>query len=216
LATKKLTNTTATAGEIQTAAASQKAVKKTVEKREKAAKNGQAVVKKATTSTSVPKKTTKKTDPVSEKKPAAKKAVPVKAPVSKTGLQKIIFQINFHTQLGQQLFITGDHPLLGNDETEQAVPLQYFNEEYWYLVLDLGAADIVDRDIQYHYLLKNADGILNYDWGNDKTINPAKINAEELLVTDSWNYAGYFENTFYTEPFAQVLLKANHTAVKSS
>ena len=206
MATKKLTNASATAGEIQTEAASQTTAKKIVEKKNTATKNGQVIAKKATSSFSATKKTNKKSDTVSEKKPAGKKAVPAKASVSKTGLQKIIFQLNFHTQLGQQLFITGNHPLLGNDETDKAVPLQYFNEEYWYLVLDLSEADITDKDIHYHYILKNTDGILNYDWGNDKTINPSKINAEELLVADSWNYAGNFENTFYTEPFAQVLL----------
>ena len=210
MATKKLTNPSATAGEIQTIDAAKKALKNPVHKKEAATiTNGQTVAKKVTKASSpAPQKTV-------VKKAVAKKTATVKTISSKKDLQKIIFQIGFHTQLGQQLFITGDHPLLGNDETDKAVPLQYFNEEYWYLVLDLSKADITDKDIHYHYILKNTDGILNYDWGNDKTINPSKINAEELLVTDSWNYAGYFENTFYTEPFAQVLLKANHTAVKS-
>ena len=122
-------------------------------------------------------------------------------------LQKIIFQIGFQTQFGQELFIVGDHPLLGNNDAEQAVPLQYFNESYWYLSLDLKKTAITNSPITYHYILKNADGQLSHDWGNDKTIYPAKIKSEELLVIDSWNYAGYFENTFYTEPFKNVLLK---------
>ncbi|MDE3237047.1 MAG: 4-alpha-glucanotransferase, partial [Bacteroidota bacterium] len=35
-----------------------------------------------------------------------------------------------------------------------------------------------------------------------------------VLIKDAWNFAGYFENAFYTEPFQKVLLKENHTAVK--
>jgi 4-alpha-glucanotransferase len=35
-----------------------------------------------------------------------------------------------------------------------------------------------------------------------------------VLITDAWNHAGYFENAFYTEPFQNVLLKKNYTAVK--
>ncbi len=144
------------------------------------------------------------------KKPASKKTTQIKSVI-----QRIVFQIRFKTVFGQELFITGNHPLLGNDVVEQAIKLQYFNEEYWYLSLDITADAIVDKDITYHYLLKNADGTFNYDWGNDKSFNLAKIYSEELLVMDAWNYAGYFENSFYTEPFTQVLLKENYTAVKT-
>jgi len=162
------------------------------------------------------KKTTKKTTAKKTVSTVAKKTTAVKRSVKAKGLQKIIFQVGYGTEYGQELFIVGDHPLLGNNIAENAVPLQYFNHEYWYLVLDINPADIVDRDITYHYILKNADGIFSYDWGNDKTINLAKTRAEELVITDAWNFAGYFENTFYTEPFAKVLLKANHTLVKNT
>jgi 4-alpha-glucanotransferase len=145
--------------------------------------------------------------------PVTKKTAKKKATKKATVLKKIIFQVGFRTEYGQDLFIVGNHPLLGNGVTENAVPLQYFNQEYWYLVLDIQEGDRVDHTITYHYILRNADGILNYDWGNDKTIHPAKIKAEELLVIDAWNYAGYYENTFYTEPFAKVLLRHNHTPV---
>jgi 4-alpha-glucanotransferase len=149
---------------------------------------------------------------------SAKKAPVRKSMVAKTGLQKIIFQLAFHTEYGQELFITGDHPLLGNGIEENAIPLQYFNQDYWWLVLDIKTEDLVNSDIVYHYILRNADGIVNYDFGQDKTINLTKIKAEELLVIDYWNHAGRIENSFYTEPFAEVLLKANHTktAAKTS
>lgn len=143
-----------------------------------------------------------------------KKAVSPKTALAKTGVQKIVFQIRFKTAYGQDLYIMGDHALLGNNQVDNAIRLQYFNEEYWYLSLAIPASAITDKEITYHYLLKNADGTVNYDWGNDKTVNLSGIVTEELLVIDAWNYAGYFENSFYTEPFTQVLLKGNHTAVK--
>ena len=160
--------------------------------------------------------TTKTPAPTKTVKSVALKAAPKKTVLpktAKTGLQKIIFQIRFHTTFGQSLYLTGNHPLLGNGDPEKAVPLQYFNNEYWYLVLELSAKDLTDSEITYQYILRNADGIVNYDWGNDKALHLSSITATELLVIDSWNYAGYFENTFYTEPFADVLLKANHTDI---
>ena len=149
------------------------------------------------------------------KKVTVKKVVGKKKTMAGSHVKKLIFQIKFHTNYGQDLFITGDHPLLGNNQIENAIPLQYFNEEYWYTVIDLKDTDVVDGNITYHYILKNADGTLNFDWGYDKKINLSKCNAEELICTDAWNYAGYFENTFYTEPFTGVLLKVNHTSVKT-
>lgn len=98
-----------------------------------------------------PKTTATKTPKASSRKPA------------KNVLQKIIFQIRFHTTFGQSLYILGNHPLLGNGEEEKAVPLQYFNDEYWYLVLELSAKDLLDQEITYHYILRNTDGVVNYD-----------------------------------------------------
>ena len=148
-----------------------------------------------------------------------KKRITEKMGVKKTGgvavrskkskLKKIVFQLRFQTTYGQQLFIMGDHPLLGNSLLEAAIPLQYFNDEYWYLELPLPVNTILEKSITYHYILLNSDGIFNYDWGNDKTINPNAIQSEELLVIDSWNFAGYFENSFYSDPFKKILLKAN-------
>src|SRR5262249_55065609 len=37
----------------------------------------------------------------------------------------------------------------------------------------------------------------------------------EALILDAWNFPGYYENAFYTEPFQKVLLAANHTPVET-
>jgi len=127
---------------------------------------------------------------------------------------KITFQLKFRTEYGQNLFISGNHPLLGNGDTSKALPLKYFNEELWTLALEFEERDIVDADITYNYILRNADGSFSYDWGTDKTFNLSAINAKELLMLDAWNYAGYFENAFYTVPFKKVLLQSNYTENK--
>ena len=125
---------------------------------------------------------------------------------------KITFQLKFQTKFGQNLFITGNHPLLGNGDIEKALPLQFLNEEFWSATIELDKKNIVDIDITYNYILKNADGITSFDWGNDKSFNSSNFENETLII-DSWNHAGYFENAFYTEPFQNVLLKENTTEV---
>ncbi|HVZ25247.1 MAG TPA: 4-alpha-glucanotransferase [Sediminibacterium sp.] len=136
-----------------------------------------------------------------------------KAGRNQKGLQQVSFRIRFRTVYGQQLFILGGHPLLGNHQPGAELPMEYLNDAYWILNLDLQPADLIDQTFSYHYILRNADGIQLDDWGGDKQLNFASISAKSLQVTDTWNHAGYFENSFYTEPFREVLLKSNHTAV---
>ncbi len=153
---------------------------------------------------SVTKKPTKKVT----KKAAPKKAVKA---ISEKNIQ-LNFQIRFHTTLGQNLLITGTHPLLGGGDIERAVPMQYFNEEHWTASIQW-TDSIQDENIHYNYVLKNADGSVVIDWGKDKYVN-LKINkSKELLLIDTWNHAGYIENTFYAEAFQQVLLKNNYTPI---
>ncbi len=92
-------------------------------------------------------------------------------------------------------------------------PLQYLNEEFWRVTLALNKRTMPDANLTYHYILRNDDGSLTHDWGNGRMINPASFEREDVLVIDSWNHAGFYENVFYTEPFQSVLLKDSRTDV---
>ncbi len=147
-------------------------------------------------------------NPATAKTPA-KTAKTVKATTYAKGQVRIRFQLRYRTSFGQTLFITGNHPQLGMGNPDQALPMKYFNEESWYAELDIDAESAA---FTYNYLLKSADGSFTTDWGRDKTIDPSGVHAKDLLVMDAWNYAGYFENAFYTEPFERVLLHQRKAA----
>ena len=140
----------------------------------------------------------------------------VKSQTSNFKLQTIVFQLKFTTTYGQSLFITGNHELLGNGNITKALPMQYFNDEFWYANIDLTGVELKDEIITYNYFLKSLDGTIQYDCGNDKQFNLSKIKTEELLILDGWNYTGYAENAFYTVPFQNVLLKENATEIAAS
>ncbi len=127
---------------------------------------------------------------------------------------KLIFRLRFHTKVGQSLWLTGNHPLLGDGRADRALPLEFFNAESWQAALNLPAGVIPDAAITYNYILRNADGSSVQDWGNDRVINVASFKQDEILIIDSWNNAGAVENAFYTEPFQNVLLQPNHTEVR--
>ncbi len=143
---------------------------------------------------------------ITVKKAVLKKSTSAQQPAKSI---RIIFQLHFHTVFGQELFITGNHPLLGDGSIEHAVPMQYFNEQYWYAVIEPGEEMLPMHGIEYNYVLRNTDGTFSYDWGTDKKILPLPSGKTELLCLDTWNFAGYFENTYYTEPFSKVLLRTD-------
>lgn len=125
---------------------------------------------------------------------------------SNSKLKKISFHLKYQTTYGQAIFVYGNHPLLGNGSIDNAIPLVFLNDAYWVLHLNWTTPPNEEL-ITYHYCIKNTDGTKIFDWGNDKCFNPHKVLTSELVVLDAWNYTGYIENVFYTEPFSKVLLK---------
>ncbi len=126
----------------------------------------------------------------------------------------IQFALKFHTTTGQSLFITGNHEMLGYNDSSKAMPMEYFSEGFWIAEVKLDTQTIPAQGIVYNYLLKNEDGTMTFDWGGDKVIYAGTVKKEKVFIIDSWNHTGFYENAFYTEPFKNVLLKNNFTPVK--
>jgi len=126
--------------------------------------------------------------------------------VKKENTIKLSFHLKYKTNYGQSIWIYGDHPLLGGGESHNAIPMVYLNETYWVLHLNFPKTDNADKII-YHYLIKDDKGAEILEWGNDKMLDLASFTNDELVLIDTWNFAGQIENVFYTEPFSSTLLK---------
>ena len=190
------------------------ATKKASAKKETAKK---APAKKAAAKkTATPKKEGKTT--AVKKKAAEKPVAAAKAPVKKATSKSthVTFQLKFHTKFGQTLYITGNHPIFGDSDLALALPMQYLNEEYWTASIELDKATVGEEGITYNYFIKYEDGTTSFDWGADKVLYASTLKPAELFIADAWNFAGYYENAFYTEPFKHVLLKNNYTPVKAA
>ena len=67
-------------------------------------------------------------------------------------IEKLNFHLRFKTNFGQTIYITGNHPLLGNGNIEAAVPMVYLNEDYW--VLHLATKGLLKSEtIYYSYFI---------------------------------------------------------------
>jgi 4-alpha-glucanotransferase len=118
---------------------------------------------------------------------------------------KLDFYLRFYSHPGQSLLVCGNIAGLGADDPVRALPLQYISGEFWHGSLLL-EDPLPEGGLRYHYILRGADGRLVEEGGNDKVIAAPGAEVEEVQVIDTWNYAGEFENVFYTSPFREVLL----------
>lgn len=123
---------------------------------------------------------------------------------------KIQFYLRFHTEVGQSLGIAYDGDLPAN--TARTVAMNYLNGEFWQAVLELDSKP--KHDFTYRYFLKNKDGEIVREWGSDKVIEFSKKGINEIIVVDTWNHAGEYENVFYSAPFRSILLKSHRPKYK--
>src|ERR1700760_3055934 len=119
---------------------------------------------------------------------------------------KIDFYLRYYTHPGQSIVVTGNIPALGNGDPEKALPLEYVDGEFWHGSLPAGALLPEHFPFSYHYILHREDGTQTEEWGDDKVIVRPADGVEEVQVIDAWNYAGEYENVFFTDPFREVLL----------
>jgi 4-alpha-glucanotransferase len=125
------------------------------------------------------------------------------------------FYLRYSTKFGQSLYVTGNTTLLGNDDVTKAFALTYLNDQLWHGSIELAGPEMQDP-LCYKYILQDENGEQIQEYGNDRVIELGKIKASKLVITDEWNYAGAFENAFFTAPFANTLLKRKSGTVKKS
>jgi 4-alpha-glucanotransferase len=119
---------------------------------------------------------------------------------------KLQFYLRFHTKVGESLWISGNAAELGTNEPDLAVAMEFLNDEYWQATVEIKRKDLPET-ITYKYYLKNEDGELIGEWGDDRSLDGFKNNLHEVQLIDTWNHAGEYENVFFSLPFKDVLLK---------
>lgn len=120
---------------------------------------------------------------------------------------KLQFNIRFHTEFGQSLWLSGNIDELGNDDPAGVVEMQYLDSEFWNIKIETSGKGLPKEGIRYKYLLKTKDGEWVSEWGHDRVIDVSRKDVEAIELLDTWNHAGEFENSFFTAPFNNVLLK---------
>ena len=101
---------------------------------------------------------------------------------TETTAMNLIFRLRFHTKVGQSLWLTGNHPFLGDGATDKAVPLQYFNDEFWQATISV-PPEAANKRFSCNYILRNADGCPEARTG----AVTGHSSLPNLAATDCWS-----------------------------
>jgi 4-alpha-glucanotransferase len=116
------------------------------------------------------------------------------------------FFLRFNSTYGQNFFVTGNIAELGNDDPNNAISLSYLNEDFWHAIVEVPANT---GSFSYKYFIRYNDGIESIEWRADREVDLRQLNTAEVQLVDTWNYPGQVENAFFTQPYAETLLKPN-------
>lgn len=119
-------------------------------------------------------------------------------------MYKIIFHINFHTLWGQQLYVVGNLPEIGEWETAIAKPMTHVGNGDWVLEV---STETLPETLEYRYFV-NADGRpLFQEWERNHTL---RVDPSVFIydLFDSWLvqperiafYSSAFTKGFWARP----------------
>jgi 4-alpha-glucanotransferase len=112
---------------------------------------------------------------------------------------RIKFNIAFHTEYGQNIYITGSLPELGEFDSSKAVPLSY-NEGTWSTSVHIAKK----TDFDYSYIIKDSNSVITCESGPSRKFHVYGL--REYHVIDEWS-PFTDESPFLSDAFRKVFYK---------
>lgn len=118
---------------------------------------------------------------------------------------KLTFNIDYRTNWGETLFLTGDLPELGGGDYAKAVKMTLDGVEHWSATIEVpGTA----APFNYRYFVRRDDGSCKDEWGRGNTF--AGTDAGEVDIYDRWQDQP-FDKPFYSAAFTECIFRHNDT-----
>lgn len=117
----------------------------------------------------------------------------------------IKFNIEYNTQWGENLFITGSSPSLGNYDINKALPLVCTAPGKWEGEINCNLTK--ERVVSYRYFVKGANGI-HYEAGKGRAI-ALNSSTKAIDTFDQWQ-GNSVDAPFLSAPFSEVFFADNN------
>ncbi|MCM1517799.1 MAG: 4-alpha-glucanotransferase [Pseudoflavonifractor sp.] len=114
---------------------------------------------------------------------------------------KLSFSIDYRTNWGESVYITGNIPELGNGDLSQAVKLELDGVESWSTVIEV---DDKTPDFEYRYIVKHENGYVKHEWGTPHKFLRART-AKTYEIYDRWQDTP-LDKPYYSSAFIDCIL----------
>ncbi|NCD14196.1 MAG: hypothetical protein EOL92_03080 [Bacteroidia bacterium] len=107
----------------------------------------------------------------------------------------LTFNLEYHTTWGQQVYLCGSTPELGQYDEEKALPL-LLDGDRWSGSVKMMATDT----LRYYYLIRQGNSTIRREWGEHRRLHVIK-GRREYVVQDHWNdkpYHAYLYSSAFT------------------
>ncbi len=116
---------------------------------------------------------------------------------------KIKFNLNYHTNWGEWLYICGSLPELGSNDALKAVEMKQGAPDNWYFELELPTGS--EREFTYFFVVKAPDREWRFEWGEPHRLHVTP-QLKVINVTDEWN-AEPHDKPYFSSAFVDGMLK---------
>ncbi len=118
---------------------------------------------------------------------------------------KVSFFINYHTQWGQQIAITGPGETFGEWNMQDALIMNHLGNGWWNIELELE-----DQSIEYKYtLITNSEENAFNEGGHNRRVDLSSAQGR-ICIIDSWRIPNAVENAFFTSAFNGLIFQPDN------
>ena len=114
---------------------------------------------------------------------------------------KITFNIDYVTNWGESLYLTGNVAELGNGNEAEAVLMSYY-ENSWHITVDV---KVPTAGFNYSYLVKNDNGYIRREWGRPHRFEPG-TGIRSCVIYDRWREQPS-DKAFYSSMFTKSVFR---------
>lgn len=118
---------------------------------------------------------------------------------------KISFNLNYHTQWGEALYLCGDLLQLGAGDPRQAVEMSLVSPDLWRVDIDFTEDP---GKFDFFFVVKSKDKEWRFEWGKPHHF-PGCNEASEVKIFSSWQDMP-FDKPYYSSAFVDGILKRSH------
>ncbi|MDE6556006.1 MAG: 4-alpha-glucanotransferase, partial [Duncaniella sp.] len=113
---------------------------------------------------------------------------------------KLTFNVDYRTQWGESLFLTGSAKALGEGDLSRSVPMTLTGAEHWSAEVEI--PDNV-AEFSYSYFVRHDNGEIRREWGKPRSFVHA-ADAHRILINDRWQDQPW-DKPYYSSAFVDCI-----------